>query len=138
MLELQLRHLRGKGCQEERGGRRENDREGGGGSWSDSTSFSFWRRCTSLGWDNQGGSRAGVRDIFLTKSHSSSRQVLTESQNKKSTGSTETSSKVDKEDSEARGLQREGVRASACRRGTLKRGLKYTGERSLIGVFFIK
>ena len=54
---------------------------------------------------------------------------MTESQKKKNTGSTETSSKVDKEDSEARGLQREGVRAPACRKGTLKRGLKYTGKR---------
>ena len=56
---------------------------------------------------------------------------MTESQKKKNTGSTETSSKVDKEDSEARGLQREGVRAPACRKGTLKRVLKYTGERFL-------
>ena len=57
---------------------------------------------------------------------------MTESQNKKNAGgSTETSSKVNKEDSEARGLQREGVRAPACRKGTLKRGLKYTGERYL-------
>ena len=56
---------------------------------------------------------------------------MTESQNKKTTGSTETSSKVNKEDSEASGLHREGVRAPACRKGTLKRGLKYTGERYL-------
>ena len=76
-----------------------------------------------------------LRDIFLTKSHTSSHQVLTESQNRKTTGSTETSSKVNKEDSEARGLEREGVRAPACRKGTLKRGLKYPGERSLISVF---
>ena len=76
---------------------------------------------------------------FLTKSHTSSHQVLTESQNKKNAGgSTETSSKVDKEDSEARGLKREGVRAPACRRGTLKRGLKYTGERSLSVFYQIK
>ena len=55
---------------------------------------------------------------------------MTERQNK-STGSTENRNKVNKEDSKGRGLQREGVRAPACRKGTLKRGLKYTGERYL-------
>ena len=46
-------------------------------------------------------------EIFQIKSHSS-HQDLTERQNK-STGSTENSNKVNKEDSEVRGLQREGV-----------------------------
>ena len=44
---------------------------------------------------------------------------------------------MNKEDYEVRGLQREGVRAPACRKGTMKRGLKYTGERSLVSVFFL-
>ena len=43
---------------------------------------------------------------------------------------------MNKEDYEVRRLQREGVRAPACRKGTMKRGLKYTGERSLICVFY--
>ena len=43
---------------------------------------------------------------------------------------------VNKEDSEARGLQRQDVRAPSCRKGTLKIVLKNTGECCLC--FFIK
>ena len=55
---------------------------------------------------------------------------MTENPDKRSTELTETEAEtVNKEDSEARGLQRQEVRAPACRRGTLNRVLKYTGER---------
>ena len=57
---------------------------------------------------------------------------MTESPDKRRTELTETEAEtVNKEDSEARGLQRQEVRAPACRKGTLKIVLKYTGERFL-------
>ena len=66
------------------------------------------------------------------------RQDLRESYDKKSTGLTETSNKVEEGDSEARGLKKIGVRAPGCRKGSLKRGLKYTGEHFLICIASIE
>ena len=62
------------------------------------------------------------KDIINTSS-----QVLTESQDEKSAGATEIGNKVEKE--VGRVVQRLAVGRGACRRGSLKRGLKYTGGR---------
>ena len=60
---------------------------------------------------------------------------MTESQDEKSTGATENRNKVNKEDSQAIGLRRMGVGAATCRKGSLMRALKYTGERFLIQLY---
>ena len=62
---------------------------------------------------------------------------MTESPDKRSTELIDTEAEtVNKEDSEARGLQRQEVRAPACRKGALKIVLKNTGECFLC--FFVK
>ena len=69
-------------------------------------------------------------DIFQNQRHTSY-QALTESQDKKRSGLTETNSKVNLQDFEAKGIKKIRVRAPTCRKGSLKRGLKYTGDCSL-------
>ena len=58
-----------------------------------------------------------------------SSQVLIKSKDERSTGATEIGNKVKREDSNARVLERLAVGRGACRKGSLKRGLKYTGGR---------
>ena len=56
-----------------------------------------------------------------------SSQVSTESQDEKSAGATEIGNKFKRE--VVREVERIAVGRGACRKGSLKRGLKYTGGR---------
>ena len=58
-----------------------------------------------------------------------SSQVLIKSKDERSTGATQIGNKVKGEDSNARVLERLAVGRGVCRKGSLRRGLKYTGGR---------